>query len=96
VSTQKVRHRGESIEVIVGGFARERTVQKIVGLGDEIWREIQPAPAGDLIFLMSFLRTGNGMDRSTRSWKLGCGRLSPGGLDPRVGAGHGRRTREQE
>jgi hypothetical protein len=39
---------------------------------------------------------GNGAGRSTGGWKLGCGRLSPGGLDSRVGAGHGGRTRKQE
>jgi hypothetical protein len=65
-------------------------------LGDELWRESEPTPSGDLIFLMTELRTGNGTDRSTGSWKLGSGRLSPGGLDPRVGPGHGGRTRAQE
>jgi hypothetical protein len=64
-------------------------VQKVVWLGDEIWAETEPVPSGDLILLMSQLRMGNGTDRSTGGWKLGCGRLSPGGLDPRVGAGHG-------
>jgi hypothetical protein len=80
----------------VGGFAGERTVQKIVCLGDESWCETEPAPSGDLIFLMRSLRMMNGADRSTGGWKIGCGRLSPGGLDPRVGTGHGGWTREQE
>jgi hypothetical protein len=62
---EKVPERGESIEVIVGGFAGERTVQKVVGLGDKIWREIEPEQSGDLRFLMSFLWLGNGGDRST-------------------------------
>jgi hypothetical protein len=80
----------------VGGLAGERTVQNVVCLGDENWRETGPAPSGDLIFLMSELRMGNGMDRSTGSWKLGCDRLSSGGLDARLGSGHGGRTQEQE
>jgi hypothetical protein len=80
----------------VGGLAEERTVQRVVCLGDEIWRETEPAPSGDLIFLMSSLLMGNRTDRSTGDWKLGSGRLSPGGLDPRVGSGHGGRTWEQE
>jgi hypothetical protein len=78
----------------VGGFAGERTVQKVVCLGDEIWRE--NAPSGYLTILMSELRMGNGTDISTGCWKLGCGCLSPGSLDPRVGAGRGERTRELE
>jgi hypothetical protein len=80
----------------VGGFAGERTVEKLVGVGNEIWRESEPAPSRDVIFLMSFLRMGNGTNRNTGGWKLGCGRLSRGGLDSRVGSRHGERTRKQE
>jgi hypothetical protein len=52
-TTQKVHHWGESIEATVGGFTGARTVQKVVCLGDEIWRETKPAPSADFKFLMS-------------------------------------------